>query len=154
MEEKDRIKILHITTHMGGGVGKVISDLAVHDTQYTHSILLLEEPEKKQFIDKCNKAGINVKVNSSQTETVCALNNSDVVILHWWHHPLMCKFLYHFPKCGIRLILWSHVSGCTYPFYHMIFAPNFTKYFLLHNVPFKINIGTLYSEKKLPKKLF
>ena len=56
MEEKDRIKILHITTHMGGGVGKVISDLAVHDTQYTHSILLLEEPEKKQFIDKCNKS--------------------------------------------------------------------------------------------------
>lgn len=152
MEEKDRIKILHITTHMGGGVGKVISDLAVHDTQYTHSILLLEEPEKKQFIDKCYQAGIEVKVNSSQTETVCALNNSDVVILHWWHHPLMCKFLYHFPKCSIRLILWSHVSGCTYPFLSYDFCTKFHKIFFTSQCSFQNKYWNTLQRKEIAEK--
>lgn len=152
MEEKHIIKILHITAHMGGGVGKVISDLSVNDTRNKHTVLLLEEPEKKQFIDKCKKAGIHVKVISSQIETVCALNNSDVVILHWWHHPLMCKFLYHFPECSIRLILWSHVSGCTYPFLSYDFCTKFHKIFFTSKCSFQNRYWNTLQRNEIAKR--
>ena len=46
-------EVLHITTHMGGGVGKVLSGVASYtarmNTSYRHRILLLEQPEKTNF---------------------------------------------------------------------------------------------------------
>ena len=49
-----KIIILHITAHMGGGVGKVLSGIASyavsHELSCQHHILLLEQPEKMNFI--------------------------------------------------------------------------------------------------------
>lgn len=119
------IKVLHITTHMGGGVGKAISDLTTSDTEHSHTVIILEKPEKWQFIDKCKNAGVVVKVTLSHREFEESLRSADIAIIHWWHHPLMYKFLFDFPKCEVRLILWSHVSGCTYPYLSYRFLSKF-----------------------------
>ena len=112
-------RILHITTHMGGGVGKVLSGIStyasVHRDSYSHDIMLLEEPEKRQFVELCQKNNISVRVAKNHTDIAEAMKMADIVQLEWWHHPLMCGFLAEFPQIPIRLVIWSHISGCYYP---------------------------------------
>ena len=115
-------KILHITTHMGGGIGRTISDLVTTERNNEHRIVMLQFPEKDVFVNKCTIAGIMVKCvdfnNENRTfrELEDFLEWCDVVVIHWWHHPIMCKVLCKFPKVPVRVILWSHVSGCSYPY--------------------------------------
>lgn len=109
------MKILHITSHMGGGVGKAISDTVLNDTKNAHTILLLESPKNSIYADKCKKENISVLEVPSIKEIDNRIASTDVVILHWWDHPLMGKFFMEFPKVKGRYVIWIHVSGCTYP---------------------------------------
>ena len=43
------------------------------------------------------------------------IGDADLVQIEWWHHPRMADLLAHFPRIPVRLLLWSHVSGCYYP---------------------------------------
>ncbi|MFH1777347.1 MAG: glycosyltransferase family 4 protein [Candidatus Omnitrophota bacterium] len=43
------------------------------------------------------------------------IKKADIVVLHWWHHPLMAHFLSVLPGINMRLVFWCHVSGCNYP---------------------------------------
>ena len=111
-------KILHITTHLGGGVGKALSDLLIFEKNNSsdiHDLILLEEPENPFYINKVINANSNVSICNNIDSISEKIKLYDVVILHWWHHPLMTQFLYNFPKEKIRLIIWVHISGCTYP---------------------------------------
>ena len=123
------MKILHISTHMGGGVGHAISDLVTHDKNNAHMIVLLQKPEKTKYIDLCMRNRAEVFMECSIDKIADLMSKADVVILHWWHHPVMCRFLYDFPSAPIRLVLWSHISGCTYPMISHLFANKFSKVF-------------------------
>ena len=59
------MNILHIMTHMGGGVGHAVSDLVLQDKKNVNRIVLLQKPEKLKYIDRCVKNGIEVIVESS-----------------------------------------------------------------------------------------
>ncbi len=119
MVSDSRIKVLHITTHLGGGVGKALSSIVTHEQQFNpsheHKILLLDDPEKDQFVSICRSGGIEVLLKSEYFDIDRELTNADIVVLHWWHHPVMASFLHSFPKSPIRLIIWAHVNGCNYP---------------------------------------
>lgn len=112
-------RILHITAHMGGGVGKVLSGVAAFDCIYNpqrqHRILLLEQPEKNNFIDVCRKYNIELIITPTREDLYRELLEADLVQLEWWHHPVMADLLAHFPEIPMRLLLWSHISGCYYP---------------------------------------
>lgn len=108
------LKIVHVTAHMGGGVGNLISRLALSDSTNKHSILLLEEPQKKNYIQQIENS-IEIVICPEEYVIKHYLAISDIVILHWWHHPLMSKFLYELPLVAIRLILWCHISNLTVP---------------------------------------
>ena len=111
--------VLHITTHMGGGVGKVLSGIASyaneHAMKYQHRILLLEQPEKMNFIEICNTHGVEISIAKCKKDVLSAMRAADIVQLEWWHHPLMAGFLADFPQEAMRLVIWSHISGCYYP---------------------------------------
>jgi glycosyltransferase involved in cell wall biosynthesis len=113
------VKILHITTHLGGGVGKALSSIVTYERKnnprHFHKILLLDDPEKDQFINICRKGGVEVLLKGEPYNLNQELANADIVILHWWHHPAMALLLANFPKLPLRLILWAHVNGCNYP---------------------------------------
>lgn len=104
---------------MGGGVGKFLSETCIYEkksrSNFNHRILLLDKPEKTTFTDRCLKWKIPFKISNDLVFIEKEIKNADVVILHWWHNPIMCKLLNDFPKIKIRLIIWSHVSGCNYP---------------------------------------
>ena len=58
-------KILHITTHLGGGVGKALSDLLIFEKNNSsdiHDLILLEEPENPFYINKVINANSNVSI--------------------------------------------------------------------------------------------
>ena len=113
-------EVLHITTHMGGGVGKVLSGVASYtarmNTSYRHRILLLEQPEKTNFVEICRARGVELICGASRDELQEAVHSADIVQIEWWHHPRMAAFLANFPNVKTRLAVWAHVSGCYYPY--------------------------------------
>lgn len=123
------MKILHITTHMGGGAGNAISDMILLDRKNQHRLICLQGCEKRQFIDRCLERGICVLEQPDASLEAEEIGRADVVIMHWWHHPVMCGFLARFPEIPCRLVLWSHISGCGYPILHKSFVALFDRVF-------------------------
>lgn len=107
--------VLHITAHMGGGVGRILSSISKNGMEFNHRFILLEEPEKKNFLNDCINNSVKVFINPSKEILEYELENCDIVQLEWWNHPVMSKLLYDFPQIKTRLIIWSHISGCSYP---------------------------------------
>lgn len=122
-------KVLHITAHLGGGAGKAISGLVKCSEEcsrdFKHTIIILEKPEKELFIDNCIREGIDVTVIEDLKEVIRHLSQADIVVLNWWHHPKIAELLLNFPSIPVRLILWSHINGCTYPFLPYEFSEEF-----------------------------
>lgn len=117
---KQPMKILHIAAHLGGGAGKAIAGMALLGTRRfgeEHQILLLQEPEKDGFVRMCRENGIPVRVWNGD---VRPLEWADAVVVSWWNHPAMARFLREFPRCAVRLVMWCHVNGCHYP--HLPFS--------------------------------
>lgn len=117
----ESVDVLHITTHMGGGVGKVLSGIASfaakEGSPFRHRLILLEEPEKRNFVDICRANGVGIRVAKGDGDLLEEISGADILQLEWWHHPLMCGWLARrFPKLPMRLVIWSHVSGCFYPY--------------------------------------
>ena len=137
-------RLLFITPHLGGGVGKAIIGMCklLMENGWTTTILLLEEPEKTLPIATAYEYGIEpsllstdgcvykVKANgapdlSSKSELEIILEQNDICIINWWEHPLMCQFLYNFPAIPMRLLGWMHINGCRYPYLDYGFLSGF-----------------------------
>lgn len=109
--------VLHITAHMGGGVGKILSSLATYkENKYKHKIVLLEKPEKSNFYDICIKNNVDICVCEDISLIFDMMDEVDIVQIEWWHHPKIAELLSKFGGKKCRLVVWSHISGCNYPF--------------------------------------
>ncbi len=101
------MKILHITPHLGGGIGKAL--IALHlDHKIDHNIVCLEKPEKN--LNELNDKKIMIcPKNDGLKDAIC---NSDIIQLEWINHPTTIKYLqsesFNQP---IRLITWYHNNG-------------------------------------------
>lgn len=113
------MQILHITAHLGGGVGKALSGLVTQaimsGSDIKHIIVCLEENKKSQFIDQVHKYGGEIIVCPSTDELEKLMRYSDIVQLEWWNHPLTFKYLCSISIPYIRLITWCHNSGLHAP---------------------------------------
>lgn len=109
------MKILHIAVHMGAGAGKAISGIAISDKSNEHNIILLDKPEKCDHIKRCEENGINVKICPGAEEERESVSKADVVVVSWWHHPLIYRTLMNIVNIPSRLVLWCHVNGLYYP---------------------------------------
>lgn len=108
------LKIAHITPHLGGGVGSLITNLILNDSNL-HQLFLLERPIKRNSLDKLKESGITVNIQATDEALKRELLVSDIVIVHWWHHPKTSHFLYKISKLNLRIIMWSHISNLTVP---------------------------------------
>ena len=113
------MKVLHLTAHLGGGVGKALSGLiaqaSVSGSGVRHRIVCLEEPEKFQFIDLIRSYGNEVIVCPGMDALEKLIGDSDIVQLEWWNHPATIKCLCSLSLHPIRLLTWSHTSGLHNP---------------------------------------
>lgn len=111
-------KVIHITTHMGGGVGRVLSNIAKQSKlmgENHHEVLCLDylSPLAKKLADE---AGLSVKGEVDYKEIYREVEKADIVQIDWWNHPLLYKFLCSVELPAARLIVYSHVSGYYPPF--------------------------------------
>lgn len=107
------VDVLHITPHMGGGVGKTVSAL-LGDTvapDLTHRLCCLEPPEKDQFLARVRAGGHRVDVAPAWSEVRAAIADADIVTLHFWAHPLCVQIMMQPDWPDARVIAWSHISG-------------------------------------------
>lgn len=122
-------KVLHISPHIGGGVGRVLYNYLIHqksNNRFQHEIACLERISfsQRNLLEKIPIV-INDNCFFDIEKILYSVAQADIVIIHWWNHPLLFDFLvrYSLPPC--RLIIWSHVSGLTPP---NVFSRNVLKY--------------------------
>jgi len=107
------VKVVHLTAHLGGGVGKALSGLAAHsDLSIERTIVCLERPERSQFVDRLRT---QVIVCPSADTLARLVEGADIVQLEWWNHPAIIECLCSLPNSPLRLLVWCHVSGLFNP---------------------------------------
>lgn len=113
------LKLLHITPHLGCGVGRVLSQVAgyhaAHQTGVEERFISLERAQKMQFVDAIMATGAPVLFEVNAEELKAHLAWADIVQLEWWHHPAMAQWLHQNNGFSARLAIWSHTSGLHYP---------------------------------------
>ena len=113
-----KMHVVHIAAHVGGGVGSVLKDFFLLSKE--HGIV-----NDLFCLDRCDSnfrelKGVETRLDelsydSSDPLFSKVLSRCDIVLLHYWNHPLTAKFLseVRLPPC--RLLVWSHNSGLHEP---------------------------------------
>jgi glycosyltransferase involved in cell wall biosynthesis len=121
------MNILHITPHLGGGVGTVVRGYLGHVLSVgsdTHSVLALDtlNNDSRNFLRRIGCAWTDEAFDKVE-EMDAQIAHADVVLVHWWNHPLLQMILmgHSLPAC--RVLLWAHISGVPSP-------NNFTKFII------------------------
>lgn len=108
-------RVLHLTPHMGGGVGKAISGLVAEAGAYDHRIVCLEQPEKSQFVEKAREGGCAPIFCPDPAALDDEIAAADIVQLEFWNHPATVAMLCSRPLPAMRLLVWCHISGLHQP---------------------------------------
>ena len=113
------MKLLHVTAHLGGGVGRALSRLADYRQRSGAAIdatfACLETPQDRRFADAIIETGASVVFAPDLDQLRRLIAENDIVQLEWWHHPLMARTLLDLGEVAARFVVWSHVSGLHYP---------------------------------------
>lgn len=107
-------EVLHIAAHMGGGVGKVLSNVALQDEKYTHRIALLEKPMDTCFTSRLD--GDTLAIEPGADDLAEMAREADIVQFDWWNHPLLAGVMYRLRDVPMRSVVWAHNSGCYHPY--------------------------------------
>jgi len=119
MKRKTKKKILHITTHLGGGIGSVVLNYLTKTAKgvdFAHAVVCLGYVDDRAT-SALKEAGIpfTEHMSAHHQEILAQIENSDIVLIHWWNHPLLSDFLMREELPPSRVIIWSHVAGATAP---------------------------------------
>jgi hypothetical protein len=114
------MKIVHITPHLGGGVGKAHAALCDADKQAAERhYVLLEAPRDTRHVRRHPPQRRSGEHRPGHGAGSRYDGRADMVQFEWWNHPLMCGLLAGPPLPPMRTVFWSHVSGITAPFIPM-----------------------------------
>jgi len=113
-------RILHITPHLGGGVGSVLLNYlakAKKESAFVHQVLSLEYANEKALLaSKTLGFSLMDKMSGDHEGLLKAISEADIVLIHWWNHPLLYAFLVLKTLPPSRIIFWSHISGFHAPY--------------------------------------
>ena len=144
--------ILHIAPHLGGGVGRVLLNYITHvkdDPAFLHKVLSLEYANENALLaSQTIGFPLRDRMSSDHDGIIAEIAAADVVLIHWWNHPLLFAFLVRETLPPARIIFWSHISGFHAPYVFSDPALNYPDIFvfttpLSHEEP---------EVKKLPDK--
>lgn len=112
-------KVLHITPHLGGGVGRALAGVvAAHrmtGSIWQHEIACLEIPEKTEILQELQGLNCPVHVAPDHAGLAALIEAAHVVQVEWWHHPVLFQYLCTAPLPPMRLMIWCHVNGLNTP---------------------------------------
>lgn len=111
----DPVKILHVTPHLGGGVGKAHAALSGVDDGVARTYLLLEAARDRRYLEMIAANGCEV-IETPDTNTQHALvEAADIVQFEFWNHPRMAAFMARDNLPPMRSAVWCHISGLFSP---------------------------------------
>ncbi len=105
------LRILHIAPHLGGGVGRFLSNIVQADPWNRHEFCLLESPVDKHLLGLISWQ----LIDDIQNRFDSYVDGFDIVQIEFWNHPLLFKFLVENKLPSCRLIVYAHVSGIYAP---------------------------------------
>ncbi|MDR2407731.1 MAG: hypothetical protein LBE13_06435, partial [Bacteroidales bacterium] len=92
----NNLSILHITPHLGGGVGTVVLNWIKKDTSgYKHTIISLDKNNNRDWIEvneNCENVAIYddfYNLDNFEPSLIDFIRQNDIVLIHWWNHPLL-----------------------------------------------------------------
>jgi len=110
------MKILHVTPHLGGGVGKghaALRTALAGNVEQTY--LLLEAPLDRRYADLIRTCGGDVRFAEDLEDVARLAREHDVVQFEFWNHPRLFECLARTDFAAIRSVFWAHVSGLFTP---------------------------------------
>lgn len=111
------MRIVHVTPHLGGGVGKAHAALAgVLPEIIRQTYVLLEEPRERRYADALKARGAQIVVAQDCAQVAEIVRDAEIVQFEFWNHPRMfeCLARTNFPP--MRTMFWTHISGLAQPF--------------------------------------
>ena len=105
------MKILHLVSHLGGGVGSVIMgwmDKVIAANDHGHRIICLDYANEKAKA-WADKTGFCLADNMGPYSRLFEheIIDADIVLCHYWDHPMLADlFTDPIPDC--RLVFWCH----------------------------------------------
>ncbi len=108
------MKILHITPHLGGGVGSTILGYLSQNKTFEHEIAAFGYT-MDYVLEKIESLNIPYTDNVTHEELIKKIPNFDIILIHQWNNPLLMDFLVRnkLPPC--RLVMLGHNSGFDAP---------------------------------------
>jgi glycosyltransferase involved in cell wall biosynthesis len=109
------MKVLHVTPHLGGGVGKAHAAIsAVLPKSIEQTFLLLEPPRDRGYANVIAATGARVVVGGLGQVAQLA-REAAIVQFEFWNHPRLYECLARCDFPAMRSVFWSHVSGLFRP---------------------------------------
>lgn len=121
-----KLKVLHIAVHLGGGVGTVLRNWIKNDSINNHTVLLLNHNYQGTKQDN-----VYENMRNKYDDINSFVEDSDIVIVHFWNHPLLFEFLTNCDLPPCRVCVWSHVSALHPPYVHTNNLVKFSDKFIL-----------------------
>lgn len=110
------MKILHITAHLGGGVGKAHSTLVNADAPFIRRhYVLLERPRDPRYADSLRRNGVPLTIEPDFRAIAALAAAADIVQVEWWNHPRIYQCLCETSWPEMRTVFWCHISGLSAP---------------------------------------
>jgi hypothetical protein len=114
--------VLHVTAHLGGGVGKAHASLrAAMPADVRQTYLLLEEPRDRRYADEIAALGGEIVLARDLAHVAALCDAADIVQFEFWNHPKLFECLARTEFPAMRSVFWAHVSGLFKP----VIAPGF-----------------------------
>jgi hypothetical protein len=120
MASRKAWRLLHVTPHLGGGVGRALLSLAEGDVLRPQAaprrtVVCLEPPEKTGVVPRLRELGVDVLSLSTPQALPSIASDHDVVQCETWNHPRMFAALASLRDTPLRMLFWCHVSGLHFP---------------------------------------
>lgn len=114
------VRILHLTPHLGGGIGRALVSLAEGDRLRTglapqRRVICLEPMQKAAAATALAALGVEVHTTTDAAELAAAVAAHDLVQLEFWNHPRTFEALARLRAVPARWLVWCHVSGLHFP---------------------------------------
>ena len=110
------MKVLHVTPHLGGGVGKGHAAIsAVLPNSIEQTFVLLEAPRERRYADLIAATGARLIVAANLADVKQLAADADIVQFEFWNHPKLFECLARCDFAPMRGVFWSHISGLFRP---------------------------------------
>jgi glycosyltransferase involved in cell wall biosynthesis len=110
------MKVLHITPHLGGGIGKALAAISKElPKEIKQEFILLEKPIDQRCVGMLRSMGHTVEV-APNLEFIWARSlSADIVQVEFINHPRLLECIARTDFPDMRCVFWAHISGLHKP---------------------------------------